>query len=34
MAFGPLVPKVIVKALVETSLPKMLDAFKKRAEGS
>jgi coenzyme Q-binding protein COQ10 len=32
MALGPLVPKAIVKALVETSLPKMLDAFKKRAE--
>jgi coenzyme Q-binding protein COQ10 len=32
MALGPLVPKVIVKALVEGSLPKMLDAFKRRAE--
>jgi coenzyme Q-binding protein COQ10 len=34
MALGPLVPKAIVKALVETSLPKMLDAFKKRAESA
>lgn len=33
MKLGPLVPQSIVKALVETSLPKMLDAFKKRAEG-
>ena len=33
MALGPLVPKAIVKALVEGSLPKMLDAFKRRAEG-
>lgn len=32
MTLGPLVPKAIVKALVETSLPKMLEAFKKRAE--
>jgi coenzyme Q-binding protein COQ10 len=32
MALGALVPKTIVNALVETSLPKMLDAFKKRAE--
>src|SRR5918996_6406442 len=32
MALGPLVPKAIVKALVEGSLPKMLDAFKRRAE--
>ena len=34
MALGPLVPKAIVKALVETSLPKMLEAFKKRAEST
>ena len=34
MALGPLVPKAIVKALVGTSLPKMLEAFKKRAESS
>ena len=33
MALGPLVPKTIVKALVEGSLPKMLEAFKRRAEG-
>lgn len=33
MALGALVPKAIVKALVENSLPKMLDAFKRRAEG-
>ncbi len=33
MKLGALVPGSIVKALVETSLPKMLDAFKKRAEG-
>jgi ribosome-associated toxin RatA of RatAB toxin-antitoxin module len=33
MKFGALVPNAIVKVLVETSLPKMLDAFKKRAEG-
>ena len=32
MELGPLVPKTIVKALVETSLPKMLEATKKRAE--
>ena len=32
MALGALVPKSIVSALVETSLPKMLDATKKRAE--
>ncbi len=33
MKLGALVPQSIVKALVETSLPKMLDAFKRRAEG-
>lgn len=32
MALGALVPKAVVNALVETSLPKMLDAFKRRAE--
>ena len=32
MKLGALVPNSIVKALVENSLPKMLDAFKKRAE--
>lgn len=29
---GPLVPRSIVNALVDHSLPKMLEAFKKRAE--
>jgi ribosome-associated toxin RatA of RatAB toxin-antitoxin module len=33
MKLGALVPNTIVKALVETSLPKMLQAFKRRAEG-
>jgi coenzyme Q-binding protein COQ10 len=33
MTFGPLVPKSMVNALVDSSLPKMLEAFKKRAEG-
>ncbi len=32
MTFGPLVPRAVVNALVETSLPKMLSAFKTRAE--
>lgn len=32
MRLGALVPGSIVKALVETNLPKMLEAFKKRAE--
>lgn len=32
MALGALVPKAVVNALVETSLPKMLEAFKRRAE--
>lgn len=32
MALGPLVPKTIVTALVEQSLPKMLEAVKKRVE--
>jgi coenzyme Q-binding protein COQ10 len=30
---GPLVPRSIVNALVDQSLPKLLEAFKKRAEG-
>jgi coenzyme Q-binding protein COQ10 len=30
---GPLVPRSIVNALVEQTLPKMLEAFKKRSEG-
>lgn len=34
MALGALVPKSVVNALVETSLPKMLDAFKRRAESA
>ncbi|QSQ25220.1 SRPBCC family protein [Pyxidicoccus parkwayensis] len=34
MALGLLVPKAVVNALVDTSLPKMLDAFKRRAEGA
>jgi ribosome-associated toxin RatA of RatAB toxin-antitoxin module len=34
MALGPLVPKAIINGLVEQSLPKMLDAFKRRAEGA
>jgi ribosome-associated toxin RatA of RatAB toxin-antitoxin module len=34
MGFGPLVPKTIINTLVETSLPKMLDAFKRRAESA
>lgn len=34
MGFGPLVPKSIINTLVETSLPKMLEAFKKRAEAA
>lgn len=34
MALGALVPKSIVNALAETQLPKMLEAFKKRAEQS
>ncbi|HSP79970.1 MAG TPA: SRPBCC family protein [Myxococcaceae bacterium] len=33
MALGPLVPKAIINGLVEQSLPKMLEAFKRRAEG-
>ncbi len=34
MRLGPLVPKSIVNALVDSSLPKMLEAFKKRAESA
>jgi coenzyme Q-binding protein COQ10 len=34
MALGALVPKSIVNALVENSLPKMLEAFKRRAEAA
>ncbi len=32
MALGPLVPKAIVNALVDQSLPKMLEATRKRVE--
>jgi coenzyme Q-binding protein COQ10 len=32
VALGPLVPKTIVNALVDTQLPKLLENFKKRAE--
>jgi coenzyme Q-binding protein COQ10 len=32
ITLGPLVPKAIVSALVESSLPKMMEAFKRRAE--
>jgi hypothetical protein len=31
---GPLVPKSILNALVDQSLPKMLEALKRRAEGA
>ncbi|WNG46541.1 SRPBCC family protein [Archangium minus] len=34
MALGPLVPKAIINGLVEQSLPKMLEAFKRRVEGT
>ncbi|WNG18245.1 type II toxin-antitoxin system RatA family toxin [Cystobacter fuscus] len=34
LALGPLVPKAIVNTLTESSLPKMLDSFKRRAEGT
>lgn len=34
MALGALVPKSVVNALVETSLPKMLESFKRRAEAA
>jgi coenzyme Q-binding protein COQ10 len=33
VALGMLVPKALVTAMVESSLPKMLEAFKKRIEG-
>lgn len=33
ITLGPLVPKSIVNALVDTSLPKLLENFKKRIEG-
>jgi ribosome-associated toxin RatA of RatAB toxin-antitoxin module len=33
MTLGPLVPKAMVNALVDSSLPKMLESFKRRAEG-
>jgi ribosome-associated toxin RatA of RatAB toxin-antitoxin module len=32
VALGPLVPKAVVNTLVDSSLPKMLDSFKKRIE--
>ncbi len=32
MALGALVPKAIINGLVDQSLPKMLEAFKRRAE--
>jgi ribosome-associated toxin RatA of RatAB toxin-antitoxin module len=32
VTLGPLVPKTIVNALVDTSLPRLLENFKKRAE--
>ncbi|XXF80746.1 SRPBCC family protein [Myxococcaceae bacterium GXIMD 01537] len=31
---GPLVPKAILNTLVDSTLPKMMEAFKKRAEGA
>jgi coenzyme Q-binding protein COQ10 len=34
LALGPLVPKAIVNTLTESSLPKMLESFKRRAEGT
>jgi coenzyme Q-binding protein COQ10 len=34
MALGPLVPKAIITSLAETQLPKMLEAFKRRAEAA
>ena len=34
MKLGALVPNSIVKALVETNLPRMMEAFKKRAEAA
>jgi coenzyme Q-binding protein COQ10 len=32
MTLGPFVPRTLVTALVDSSLPKMLESFKKRAE--
>ncbi len=32
VALGPLVPKAIINALVDQSLPKMLEAYKRRIE--
>jgi ribosome-associated toxin RatA of RatAB toxin-antitoxin module len=32
LALGPLVPKAIITGLVDQSLPKMLEAFKRRVE--
>ncbi|MBZ4333344.1 SRPBCC family protein [Corallococcus interemptor] len=32
MALGALIPKAIINTLTETQLPKMLEAFKRRAE--
>ncbi|HXX31091.1 MAG TPA: SRPBCC family protein [Myxococcaceae bacterium] len=32
IALGPLVPRPVVNALVDSSLPKMLESFKKRVE--
>lgn len=34
VTLGPLVPKALVNTLVDTSLPAMLEAFKKRAESA
>ena len=34
MALGPLIPKSIVNAMVETQLPKMLEDVKRRAEST
>jgi ribosome-associated toxin RatA of RatAB toxin-antitoxin module len=34
VALGALVPKTLVTALIDTQLPKMLEAFKKRAESA
>jgi len=34
MALGPLIPKSIVNAMVETQLPKMLEDVKRRAESA
>lgn len=34
VAVGPLVPKAILNGLVDSSLPKMLESFKRRAEAA